>query len=255
MFSLFDRWVISKQDRSGEESTTGCLPALEALEDRTAPAVLFSPLPPAAPATAPLSANPATAYVQALYLDVMGRNATSQEIQTWAPIVKAFGPAQAVSGILNSPESQARIVDNLYVELLGRHAEPSGLAYWEGQLTGHGLESVTAGIASSYEFLSKHPGNAVFAEYQGLLNRAPTATEVAKWTPILNSQGAQAVALGIESTAEFRSNVTQFVFVQDLSRPGTAAELASYANNPGLNLLQIQVSLLTSPEFVHSFGL
>jgi hypothetical protein len=253
MLRLLDRWVSSNH-RSGEESTTWYRPTLETLEDRTAPAV-FSPVPAAAPATAPLSTNPATAYVQALSLDVLGRNATAPEIQYWAHVATASGPGQAASGILNSPESQAHIVDNLYMELLGRHAEPGGLAFWKGVLVGRGLEAVTAGIASSYEFLSKHPGDAVFAEYQGLLGRAPTAAEEAHWTPVLNSQGPQAVAQGIEAGVEFRSDVTQFLFVQYLNRPASAAELASFATNPALNLQQIQVTLLDSPEFLHSFGL
>jgi hypothetical protein len=218
------------------------------------PAV-FSPVPPAVPATAPLSADPATAYVQILYLDVLGRNATAPETSQWAHVVKDFGPSQAVSGVLNSPESQTRIVDNLYVELLGRHADPGGMLYWKGVLTGNGLEAVTAGIVSSYEFLSKHPGSAVTAEFQGLLGRLPSAAELAHWTPILSNQGPAAVAKGIEASAEFRANVTQSLFVQDLNRPGSATELFSFANNPALNLLQIEATILESPEFMHHVGL
>jgi hypothetical protein len=229
-------------------------PELETLEDRTAPAIVF-PLPPAAPATAPLSSNSTTAYVQILYLDVLGRNATTPEINYWTNVVNSSGLAQAASGILNSPESQNHIVDNLYVNLLGRHADNGGLRYWDGVLAANGLEAVTAGLVSSYEFLSKHPGSAISAEYQSLLGRAPSATELAHWTSTLNKEGPTAVARGIEASQEFRSDVTQFLFVQEINQPATSDQLLAFANNASLNLLQIEATVLTSPAFLQNVGL
>jgi Domain of unknown function (DUF4214) len=254
MLRLLSRCLSSANCRNTTETTATRRPALEALEDRTAPAIVF-PLPPAAPATAPLSADPAKAYVQILYLDVLGRNATTPEINYWEHIENAYGPAQVASGILNSPESQNHIVDNLYAKLLGRHADAAGLRTWDGVLTAHGLEAVTAGIVSSQEFLAKHPGSAVAAEYQALLGRAPSSVELAHWTPVLSGQGPAAVARGIEAGAEFRADATQFLFVQELNRPATTAQLSAFANNPALNLLQIEATVLGSSEFRHNVGL
>ncbi len=253
MFRSLFGWVSSEHHHSCQEKSARSRPTLEALEDRTAPAA-FSPVPPLAPATAPLSADSATAYVQTLYLDVLGRNASAPEISYWTNVVNAYGPSQAVSGILNSPESQIRIVDNLYVELLGRHADPGGLRYWDGVLVASGLEAVTSGLVSSTEFLSKHPGNAVTAEYQELLGRAPSTAELADWTPVLSAQGPQAVARAIEASAEFRSDVTQSLFVQELNRPASVAELSSFANNPAFDLLQIEATILGSSELLHNVG-
>jgi hypothetical protein len=254
MSRSLSRWVGPEHDRSPRQTTARSRPALEVLEDRTAPAV-FSPVPPAVPATAPLSADPTTAYVQILYLDVLGRNATAAETPYWVNVVKAYGPSQAVSGILNSPESQTRMVDNLYMQLLARQPDAGGLLHWKGVLAADGLEAVTAGIVSSNEFRSNHPGNAVTVEYQALLSRAPDAAELAQWTPVLSAQGPDAVARGIEATTEFRSNVTQFLFVQDINIPATAAQLASFANTSALSLLQIEATVLDSPAFLENVGL
>src|SRR5260370_42660639 len=95
MYRILSRWLSSARRRSSQASTTQCRLALEGLEDRAVPAV-FSPVPPAVPATAPLSADPATAYVQILYLDLLGRNATAPETSQRAHVVKDFGPPHAV---------------------------------------------------------------------------------------------------------------------------------------------------------------
>jgi hypothetical protein len=254
MLRLLSRCLSSEIRTCAPKSGAQRRPELETLEDRTVPAIVF-PLPPAAPATAPLSSNPSTAYVQILYLDVLGRNATTPEINYWTNVVNSSGTSQAASGILNSPESQNHIVDNLYMNLLGRHADGGGLRYWDGVLAGEGLEAVTAGLVSSHEFLSKHPGNAVSAEYQTLLGRAPSATELAYWTPVLSKEGPTAVARGIEASPEFMADVTQFLFVQEVNQPATADQLFSFANNPSLNLLQIEATVLQSAAFLQNVGL
>ena len=79
--------------------------------------------------------------------------------------------------------------------------------------------------------------------------------ELADWTPTLSSKGPEAVARGIEASAEFRADFTQFLFVQDVNCPATTAQLAAFANNPSLNFLQIEATVLTSPAFLHNVDL
>ena len=210
-----------------------CRLTLEVLEDRTVP-----------------SGNPPAAYVQALYLDVLGRQPAATEQNYWASIVGSYGDAAAVSGIVNSIESQNRIINNLYVELLGRDADAAGLSWWRGALEGNGLEAVTAGILASPEFAAKQGGNLVSADYVQLLGRAPGAAELAFWSPILSAKGPQAVAEGIIASAEYRADFTQTLFEADLNRQASASELAYFANNHSLSLMQIEVDILISPEFI-----
>jgi hypothetical protein len=212
-------------------------PTLEVLEDRTVP-------------SGGPNANPAAAYVQALYLDVLGRQPSGAEQNYWGSIVGSYGAAAAVSGILNSIENQDRLINNLYVELLGRNADAAGLSWWRGALDGNGLEAVTAGILASPEFVAKQGGNVVSADYEQLLGRPPGAAELAYWTPILSGAGPRAVGQGIVASTEYRADFTQTLFEANLNRAASASELAYFANNHALSLLQIEASILTSPEFV-----
>ena len=52
------------------------------------------------------------------------------------------------------------------------------------------------------------------------------------------------------ASAEYRADFTQTLFEADLNRPASASELAYFANNHTLSLMQIEASILISPEFV-----
>ena len=213
--------------------------SLEALEDRTVPAAVT---------------DPTGAYVQTLYHDVLGRDATAPELHYWASVADAYGTGQAASGILNSTESQNRMVNDLYVKLLGRDADDAGLRYWRGVLSGHGLETVSAGILTSTEFQSLQVDNQVGAEFQQMLGRAPSAAEMSYWTAIESNQGEGALASGILASAEYRTDFTQTVFALALHRQGNSSELSYFANSNTMNLQQIEASVFTSPEYLGNVG-
>jgi hypothetical protein len=192
-----------------------------------------------------------TTVVQTLYADALGRAPSTPELNYWGYIAGNFGTAAAVSGIFNSAESQNRMINNVYVELLGRSADPTGLQWWRGVLTGSGLEAVTSGILSSPEYVAREGNNMVTAEYQQLLGRTPSQAELAAWAPVLTSEGPKGVAEEIVQSPEYRADFTQTLFIQDLHRAASASELAYFANNRAMDLLQIDASILNSPELLN----
>jgi hypothetical protein len=216
--------------------------SLEALEDRTTPTAYGVP------------AHSATAYVQTVYHDVLGRDPSAPELNYWAHVAGAFGTNAAASGILNSTENQNRMVNDLYVKLLARNADDAGIRYWRGVLSGSGLERVTAGILASPEFQSMHVDTHVGAEFQQMLGRAPNAHELSYWTAVESGQGEGALAAGIIASAEYRAGFTQMLFALDLHRQGNSSELSYFANSHTMNLLQIEAMVLTSPEYVGNAG-
>jgi uncharacterized protein DUF4214 len=234
MVGLFGWWLLPRRPDQPANKPSRSNPCLEVLEDRTVP-----------------SAPAMTTVVQTLYADALGRSPSAPELNYWGYIAGNFGTAAAVSGILNSAESQNRMINTLYVELLGRSADSTGLQWWRGVLTGSGLEAVTTGILSSAEYLAREGNNPVTAEYQQLLGRTPTQAELAAWAPVLIHEGPIGVAEGIVQSPEYRTDFTQALFIQDLHREASASELAYFANNRAMDLLQIEATIFNSPEFLN----
>jgi hypothetical protein len=234
MVGSFGRWLLPRRPDQPANHSIRPNPCLEVLEDRTVP-----------------SAPAMTTFVQTLYFDVLGRAPSTPESNYWGYIAGNYGTAAAVSGLLNSAESQNRIINNLYVEILGRSADAAGLQWWRGVLTGSGLEAVTVGILSSPEYVAREGNNLVTAQYQQLLGRTPSQAELSSWAPVFTHDGPTEVAEGIVQSPEYRGDFTQSLFIQDLHREGSGAELAYYANNRSMDLLQIEASILNSPEFLN----
>ncbi len=234
MVGLFGWWLLQRRPDQAAIQPSRPNPCLEVLEDRTVP-----------------SAPSMTTFVQNLYVDVLARAPSTPESNYWGYIAGNYGTAAAVSGIVNSTESQNRLINNLYLDLLGRSADATGLQWWRGVLTGSGLEAVTVGILSSPEYIAREGNNLVTAEYQQLLGRTPSQAELSSWTTVLTHGGPSAVAEDIVQSPEYRADITQSLFVQDLHRQGSASELAYFANNRSMDLLQIEASILNSTEFLN----
>jgi hypothetical protein len=190
----------------------------------------------------------AEGFTQALYHDVLGREAMASELTFWTNTLTANGQAAVVSGIMNSPEAQNHLINNLYVQYLNRQPD-SGASYWVGVLTSQGLEAVTACILSSQEFLSRSGANPVTAYYLALLGRTPRTDELNFWLPVHFSQGPNSVVQGIVTSQEYRTDFTQTVFRTALHRQGITMEVSTLVNS-SMTLLQIEASVYGSPEFL-----
>ncbi|NTW40391.1 MAG: DUF4214 domain-containing protein [Cellulomonadaceae bacterium] len=95
-----------------------------------------------------------SAWVEALYADVLERSASPAEIDYWTGRLAAGASRGAVAmGFLLSTEHLSSVVDGYYQWLLGRGLDASGKAYWVGQLQAGGRDEVIiGGIVSSDEY-------------------------------------------------------------------------------------------------------
>ncbi|MHB8736720.1 MAG: DUF4214 domain-containing protein, partial [Terriglobales bacterium] len=77
-----------------------------------------------------------TAFVTALYQDILGHAPDSAGLAFWTNALSSGGisTAQVVRSILQSPESLTRLVDGFYSAFLHRPADTAGQAFWVGQL-------------------------------------------------------------------------------------------------------------------------
>jgi hypothetical protein len=203
---------------------------------------------------------PPERYVQALYLDDLGRPASITELSQWLTVLSTPGNTRqtVASAIANSAEARGVLVRSWYLSFLGRQAvggEEQGSV--NRLLNGETEESVLSNILSSPEFyqhaqtlFSTGTPNErfVLALYQLLLNRSPSTTEAASWVSTLPTQGRQGVALAFLTSSEFRQD--QFegyynVLLHRMSDPGGPA----FFDTTGQSLEAVRIDFETSNEF------
>jgi hypothetical protein len=203
-------------------------------------------------------------FVQALYLDELGRAGSKFELDLWAPLLNAPGlnPQQArglvAGGVAHSLEARDHLVRGWYVAFLGRQpvgGEEAGAVNL--LLTGHSEEQVLSGILASPEFYARAQtlipsGTAderyVQALYQLLLNRAGDAAGVAAGVAALPAAGRQGLALALLKSQEFRTDQFEGYYNAWLHRPDDPAGLinAVFVN---LDVSGVRLAFESSPEF------
>lgn len=213
-------------------------------------------------------------FVNALYVDYLGRPGAIAELDAWVAAMPAIGQAGVAHGIIRSIEALTRVVDSMYVKLLNRSPGGGEQAGWVNALSGSATEEqVIAGIVGSAEFAARaqalFPGVSsdtayVSALFSLLLNRPADPGGLAGWVAALPSLGRAGVALAFTGSAEFRSGAVrtfygdptqsprpyQPFFVDLLHRgaPPTAGEVQGWVNST-LDVLKIQLAFASSPEF------
>ena len=207
--------------------------------------------------------TPQERYVQALYVDDLGRAGILAELDSWVAVLNGPGGDQAVaSGIEHSPEARKYLVQSWYRLFLARSATSAEEAGWVNELLeGQSEEMVLSQFLSdpvSNEFFNRAQtlvttGTAderyVQALYELLLHRAATSSELAGWISVLPQQGIQGVTLSILQLPEFRMGLFSEYYDDLLSRPSDAVGLAAWVNS-GLDASSIRVGFLISPEFL-----
>ena len=166
-----------------------------------------------------------TQFVERIYQNALGRNATMSELSSWLTQLAAGTTTEAGLAIAVSQSAEhiasgnvyqltnntyntsgtytldhttdtavaAAIVQNLYQTALGRAADASGLATYSGDLLNGTLTQtqIAAVLTSSQEFLNKYGSmsNADFVSqiFANGLGRLPSTAEAAYWTAELTS--------------------------------------------------------------------
>jgi hypothetical protein len=203
--------------------------------------------------------TPQERFVQALYLDELGRAGAKAELDSWVNALNTPGMSQATvaAGIEHSPEARDHLVRSWYWAFLGRQAAGGEEMGWVNQLlAGQTEEQVLSGILGSAEFYARSQtlvgsGSAderyVQALYQVLLGRRGEAAGVAAWAQALPSIGARGEALGFLSSTEYRTDLADAYYSALLHRPADAG-LSGWVSS-GLDAGAMRAGFESSPEF------
>jgi hypothetical protein len=210
-------------------------------------------------------------YVQVLYLNELGRPASSDEIAQWTPLLTepfsdssgtATEQRQAVAAaIASSPEAQDHLVKSWYISFLGRPSQNGEEMGFVNMLeAGQSEEQVLSGLLSSDEFMSRAqtltPGSTsaesyVQALYKLLLGRTASSSEVSTQAGNVAALGAQQVAQGILGSTEYRLAQFEGFYNALLHRPDDATGLNDWVFS-SLDMHSSRVGFDASPEFFNN---
>lgn len=225
--------------------------------------VSIPPSPATATTVAALASTPteaATAFVDAVHLDLLGRYPTDGERAASAasPLGTSAGRARVVTDIVHSGEWAARTVGDRYTVLLGRSADPGGLAFWSARLVAGEatIGQMEAALASSQERFAGAAGSDLRTWVQGLyatiLGRDGSGDPagVDYWTHRAGLDGRRVVAEALIRSAESCRRQVELAFVELLGRPADAAGLVYWsAKLAERGVRALDVGLVSSAEY------
>lgn len=205
----------------------------------------------------------ATAWLQALYPDLLHRPIQTGEQTFWVSALQAGATPTAISlTIATSTEARNNLVSGYYTQFLKRSASPGDLAYWVGQMArGQRDEQVLAAIASSREAFAKSGDTItswVTAQYQGILRRSPDAAGVNYFVDRILTAYAparQTVATILANSDEAHRRATAEYFSRLLGRSASDAELTAWVGlRRGMTAEQQVAAVVASPEYFQRAG-
>lgn len=100
-------------------------------------------------------------FVDALYRDVLGRNADSGGRDGWIALLNSGTSRTSVANaFLTSTERVTRVIDLLYSDLLGRPADQFGMTYYRSQMQSgaQSTQSLALSLLASDEYFARKPG-------------------------------------------------------------------------------------------------
>jgi len=196
-----------------------------------------TPLPRAATPT-PSVSNANEAYVQGLYRDVLGRDASSTELDALTSRLPSNGNAASAASrsaraavarrVWNSTEHRTLQVQSYYESLLNRQASPSELAAGvRGFRSGVGELAVVGNILSSSKYARLYASNTAYvtALYEDVLGRDPSAGELSVRVDALHrGAGRSALVGGLLASPESLTRMVDSYYAAYLNRPSGQAE-------------------------------
>jgi hypothetical protein len=203
--------------------------------------------------------SPQQRFVQALYLDALGRPGIVAELNVWVGVLNSVpnGQAAVARAIETSPEGRDNLVQGWYLTFLGRPAVGGEEApHVNALLAGASEESVLSDILGGPEFhahaqtlVSSGTPDERFVQalYQTLLGRTASPAELAGQVAGVNAGRAQ-VAMGFLQSAEFRTDLVEEYYRVLLHRDGSPGDVSGWVNS-GLGLLDLRVAFESQPEF------
>lgn len=201
-------------------------------------------------------------WVERMYKEVLLRPSlpSEKEVMFWVGnLDKGQSRLSIAQNFVTSVERRSRIINDLYNAYLGRNVDSGGLAYWLSVwAANNGPEKVQAGIIGSLEYFVKsgatpaNPAPWVKALYKNLLNRDPSASELADWTAIvLKGASREQVVIGFVTSDEYRLNLIGSFYTTFLKRTIDAggAQFWLQQMKNGLSQETILSGILASEEY------
>ncbi|HBI43132.1 MAG TPA: hypothetical protein DDY78_09800 [Planctomycetales bacterium] len=206
--------------------------------------------------------SPQQRFIQALYLDELGRAGSVAELNGWVAVLNGApnGPAVVEQGIENSAEGRDNLVKGWYRSYLGRTADGvEEQSHVAGLLAGFSEETILGGILGSPEFFlhaqtltnsGSPPERFVQALYKLLLNRTADAGEITGHVAELRGGQTEAqVAENFLLGLEFRTDLVALYYSTLLHRTASADEINGWAAS-GMSDYTIRLMFESSPEFL-----
>jgi hypothetical protein len=210
-----------------------------------------------------------SSFVSTVFQDLLARAPSNAEFIPDYATVETQRSSQVsamASKLVTSTRGQVMLVDGVYSSLLNRFATPAEFANWVGFLRQGGqFPQIVANVASTDEFFADAGMTVqgfINALYQDLLERAPTASELATGQALLGINPNQAARLtytkSIVAGSEYLGLEVQNAYIKFLGRYATSSEQSTWIgilNTPSAGagtpsrFEQLEISLLTSPEF------
>jgi hypothetical protein len=196
------------------------------------------------------------AFVQAVYVDVLARDAGQEERAGWGQaIALGMPPTQVAYGFVNSDEFRILRITEAYEAVLGRAPEPGGMASW--------LNGMRAGVLSpddayraflqSEEYYQSTGGTDsafVAAVYEKILHRTADQSEIEWWARGVATAGRGAVVNSIWMSVETARARVAAMYVAYLGRepdPDGLAGWGDYELRNGTNA--VRMGILGSAEY------
>ncbi len=197
------------------------------------------------------------AFVQAAYLDFLGREATQAEVTDAVNRLRAgTTPNQFLTGLARSPEWTTHVIRQMYLDTLGREPDAQGLAHWQGLLTSgqRTVAQVAGGFYSSAEYFGRIGGNTnrtwISDLYRKLLKREPDAAGLEFWVARTTQVGRGSVAVSFYQSLETRQTRVNTLYMSFLGRPAEPGGLATWTKVIlSGDDLALAVSLAASSEY------
>lgn len=144
----------------------------------------------------------ASGWVQAVYLDVLGRAPDAAGLGYWTGHIEAGTTTRRglANALWQSQEHRDARVKAAYFDVLGRVADSGGLRYWSAKLASWDDARLVESLVASAEFwaLAQHTFGGPATPQPPVCPRPCTAAVVASW-PIATRLG-QLLSIGVEPT-------------------------------------------------------
>jgi len=209
-------------------------------------------------------------FVQALYLDALGRAASTSELLNWVAVYNQVinsGQSQSIAqfvvatNIEKSQEARNRLVNSWFLTYLGRAASSAEqTSFGNLLLQGQSDEQVLSQLLGSPEFFNRAQTlissgtpqqRYVQALFSLLLFRTGSAANVQTWVNALNASSAAAVAAAFLVSPEFRTDQFTGYYNALLHAPADPSPngLSFWVNAIGLNILNVRLKFESTPFF------